>query len=71
MYTRLTSTLPLISISGDVVRLIRGGWSGVLTFSLLLLSFVSFRCFRRGFISSLYFLVCHLRTLPSLCFVGL
>ena len=29
MYTRLTSTLPLISISGDVVRLIRGEWSGV------------------------------------------
>ncbi|KAJ6939638.1 hypothetical protein NC651_005949 [Populus alba x Populus x berolinensis] len=29
MDTRLTSTLPLISISGDVVRLIRGEWSGV------------------------------------------
>jgi hypothetical protein len=29
MYTRLTSTLPLISISGHVVRSIRGEWSGV------------------------------------------
>ncbi|KAL9359449.1 hypothetical protein Peur_047572 [Populus x canadensis] len=58
MYTRLTSTLPLISISGHVVRSIRGEWSGV-------------EGGGRGFISSLYFLVCHLQTLPLLCFVGL